>query len=526
MSELERVAEKSAQGSFYLFLGNLLSEAVNAVGAVLVARLLAPGEYGVFGLAFVLPVLFTIFSNWGINEALTRSLARYQDLGSWGEIRKAVVTGLLFKAGVACFLSVVMFISSDFLATVALARPGLAGIVRLTSALVVIQSVFSTANAVFLGLGRMGLAAAMMVTQSVTRAVISPLLILRGYRVSGAVMGHMISFLLVAVLSTLLILRNLMRRTSTTDLEGVETSLRGMLTFGLPLFVGSFISELNNRYRWLLLAWFAEDVAIGNLNIAIKFISLVTLFTVPIQSTLYPAFSRFRYDDHVRELGSLFRASVRYAALTVVPVITLIILLSRQFVVFLFGADYGQAPLFLSLALLQYLAAGLGSLSVAGFLNSQGETKTTLHLTIVNVVLSTAACSALTWKIGIPGLLLGGFASSMAGTAYSLHKVRSKYQIEMGLRHSGRVLLFSAISALTTHMVLMALPIPYVLLHMVVASAAFLLICMLLAPLFGAINDADIGNIRKILRRETAIFPLVAPLLDLEERILGLKNRG
>lgn len=525
MSELERVAEKSARGSFYLFLGNLLSEAVNAVGAVLVARLLTPGEYGVFGLAFVLPILFTIFSNWGINEALTRSLARYQDLERWGEIRKAVVTGLLFKAGVACLLSVVMFVSSDFLAAVALARPGLGGLVRLTSALVVIQSMFRTANAVFLGLGRMGLAAAMMVIQSVTRAVISPLLILRGYRVSGAVAGHIISFLLVAVLSTLLILRNLRWRISTADIAG-ETSLTGMLTFGLPLFLGSFISELNIRYRWLLLAWFTEDVAIGNLNIAIKFISLVTLFTVPIRSTLYPAFSRFRYDEHVGELGSLFKASVRYAALTVVPVITLIILLSRQFVIFLFGADYGQAPLFLSLALLQYLAVGLGSLSIGGFLNSQGDTRTTLNLTIVNVVLSTVACSTLTWKIGVPGLLLGGFVSSMAGTAYSLHKVRSKYRIEIGLGNSGRVFLFSAISALTTHMALRLLPIPHVFLQMAEASAVFLFLCMLLAPLFGALNETDIRNIRKILRRETAIFPLVAPLLDLEERILRLKSRG
>ena len=40
----------------------------------------------------------------------------------------------------------------------------------------------------------------------------------------------------------------------------------------------------------------------------------------------------------------------------------------------------------------------------------------------------------------------------------------------------------------------------------------------------GAITKSDIGNVRRILKRETAIFPLIAPLLDLEERIMDLRR--
>ncbi len=58
---------------------------------------------------------------------------------------------------------------------------------------------------------------------------------------------------------------------------------------------------------------------------------------------------------------------------------------------------------------------------------------------------------------------------------------------------------------------------------MAVASVVFLLSCMFLAPLTGAIGKKDIGNIRRILRRETAIFPLIAPLLDIVERIMSLR---
>lgn len=176
MSELDRVARKSARGSFYLFVGNFLSELINAVGAVLVARLLTPQEYGVYGLSFVLPGIFLMFSNWGISEALTRFLARYQAEGRWDDIRRMTRTGLLFNGSVAFILSLAMYASADPLAAMALARPELGDLVRLTSALVIVHTVFTAASSVFFGLERMDLMAAMMVTQSIIKASASPLL--------------------------------------------------------------------------------------------------------------------------------------------------------------------------------------------------------------------------------------------------------------------------------------------------------------------------------------------------------------
>ena len=76
LSELDRAAEKSARGSIYLFMGNFVSEIINAVGVFLVARLLTPEEYGIYNVAFVLPFLFKMFSNWGVGETLKRFLAR------------------------------------------------------------------------------------------------------------------------------------------------------------------------------------------------------------------------------------------------------------------------------------------------------------------------------------------------------------------------------------------------------------------------------------------------------------------
>jgi O-antigen/teichoic acid export membrane protein len=524
VSELDDVAGKSARGSFYLFVGVFLSELINAVGAVIVARLLTPQEYGVFGLSLVLPGIFLMFSNWGIAEALTRFLTRYQAEGRWGDIKRMTRTGLIFNGTLACMLSLIMYVLADPLASMVLVRPELGDLVMLSSAIVIIQTVFATSSSILLGLERMDLVAAMMVIQAAIKASASPLLIRYGYRVSGAVAGYMISTLVVALLSVIVIARHLWARRAPSQDETEESSLRGMLSFGFPLFMSNFVGGVNLRYRGLLQAWFATDLAIGNLNIATKFRSLVGLFTSPIIWTLYPAFSKFRYGERKGELESMFRNSIRYATIIVLPAVCLIAIMSKPLVVTLFGTGYEQAPFFLVLALMEYLAVGLGSLSIMGFLNSQGETKTTFHLNSVSVTISVALCTVLTWMWSIPGLLAGVFLSSMAGYGYSLYKVSEKYGMRIDLLHTGRVALFSAPSALVTIAVMDRIGVSNTFVHMALGSGIFLLACMMLAPLMGAVDVRDVQTIRRIIRRETALYPLVAPFLDLEERILRFEN--
>ena len=54
MADLDKITEKSARGSFHLFIGNLISEISNAVGIIIVARLLTPEDMGIYGLSFIL----------------------------------------------------------------------------------------------------------------------------------------------------------------------------------------------------------------------------------------------------------------------------------------------------------------------------------------------------------------------------------------------------------------------------------------------------------------------------------------
>ena len=521
MNDLEKVAEKSTRGSFHLFIGNFLSEIFNAVGIIIVARLLGPTEMGIYGLSFVIPGVFTILTGLGLGQAMIRSLAIYQSQDRWGDVKKATIRGFLFQGGLACILAVVMFLASDVLASVVLRRPEMVGLVRVTSVLVISQSIYTMSVSVFYGLERMDLMATTMVLQSLVKGVAAPLLVIRGFGVDGAIYGHLLAVSAVSIISVILIWNYLRGKGDAEGPTSVEP-LNDMLKMGFPLFLTTFVMNLNVGYQGILLAWFTDNIAIGNWDVAKKFLSLVTLFTVPITSVLYPAFSKFTFLEQPDEIKALFHSSVRYATIIVIPATTIMILLSVQGIGFLFGTKYAMAPQFLSLALLQFLTVGLGSLSVFGLLNSQGDTATTFRLNAVTAALNIVFCTLLTWRWGVPGLLVGLFLAAMAGSTLNLYAVKTKYGIGFDLTHAIRVAVFSLLAAIVTGQVLRFFTGSSVLVQMAVGGLTFLGACLLLAPLTKSIVEGDVATLRRVLQRERLIYPLVAPFLALEERIIKL----
>ena len=89
----------------------------------------------------------------------------------------------MFQGGLTCILAVILYLTANPLATIILKRAELAGIIRITSSLVITQSLYTTAIAVFTGLERMDLSGAMRVLWSVVKAASAILRVNQGYGV-------------------------------------------------------------------------------------------------------------------------------------------------------------------------------------------------------------------------------------------------------------------------------------------------------------------------------------------------------
>jgi peptidoglycan biosynthesis protein MviN/MurJ (putative lipid II flippase) len=168
---------------------------------------------------------------------------------------------------------------------------------------------------------------------------------------------------------------------------------------------------------------------------------------------------------------------------------------------------------------------GLGSLSVIGLLNSQGDSPTSFRLNALKVILNMLLGTILIQIWGIPGLLVAVFISTVAGNALNHYVTQRKYGIDIDIIFALRVVIFSAIAGILTWQTLRITPFFGSLLQIIIGGAFFVSACLILAPISKAIGINDVQTLRKVMSKVPLLHQIAEPFLTIEEKIIRALNR-
>lgn len=525
MEDYGEVAAKYVRGSFLLLIGNFISLLVLAAGSILVARMLSPSEYGLYSVSMVLPELFLLFSDWGINSALTRFLVRYRSEGEKERMRRIWRAAILFKLFIGCVLSLSLFLSADVLTSVLLKRSDVGDFVRLASLLVLSRSLFFTILSALSGIERMDMRAVTNVIMAVSRGIVSPFLVYMGYGVYGTVVGQVSSYLAASLLGGLFVVTSIPHQASA---DKVSLSIRDevglMLGYGIPLFIGGLVAGFSHQLRGFLLSWFVSYTDIGNYHVAVNFTRLVSLFTGALRVTFFPAFSRLNFSTEPAKTRQAFQASVRYSSMFLIPMICFLLTVSEPMVNILYTTKYPQASFYLSLLLIPILLVGAGRFSTGAFLDSQGDTGTNMRKILVGSVVSILIAPVFMWKWGVFGLGSSIIVSSIASNVVGLYALNQKYGLLPDLRYALRTLLGSTVSAGLSFGVVRILLDNSPLLSLVLGSGVYLLAFLVLAPFMKIIENNDIDYLDTVLKGLVVIYPIARLVFEFERKIFRLMH--
>jgi len=525
-NRLGEIAEESTRGGFSLFLGNASATFISAIVVFIIARLLGPDNYGIYSLCFTIPSLAVAITSLGMSQALTRYSARLTSEGREHELATVLRSVFIFSMLLAALALILVILLSDELAAFGLNRPGIGEYVRLASLLIVFQAAFTAASSALIGLGRMADASLMMIIQSVLKAIASPALVLLGFSVAGAILGHITGFVVAASLGVIVLFakyyRKLRIESKGCGISFIE-SLSVAVNYGLPLYIAGLLTTLLIQYQNLVLAHNVSDFEIGNYNAALNFSALLSLVAYPITTALFPAFSKIDSNSESKDLKTMFEASVKYGSFLVIPASIIVAVLSKDLVLTIYGRSYGSAPLYLSIYVGIFLLAGFGYLILGPLFNGIGETKQTLKITIVTAALFLPAAPIMAQAYGVVGLIVAFIASNLAGTAYGLNVAYKKFHLKLDLNSSLRIYLASAISIIPTLILLSAVNLPS-LLNIAVGGIAYLASYLTFAPLTGAVKRNDLENLSQILGKIKIVNPIVKPIIIYEKRMLSALN--
>jgi len=454
---------------------------------------------------------------------MIRFTAKYRSEGRIDEIRSVYFTGILFEVCMGLALSLFSFLFADYLASL-FSRPDIAPLIQIVSFSILAQGIVAAATAAFTGYERLELNSVMLVFQSIFKTAIIIALVIFGFGTAGATIGFTAGIFIAAAIGVALIgviYRQLPKPVS-RKLE-IKAYFSAMFAYCLPLSFATMITVLLPQfYAFLLPIHYATDnVPIGNYGVAVNFSVLVAFFIMPITTMMFPVFSKLDPEKDRDDLRNIFKFSVKYGSLLVVPVTALVMSLAEPAVETLFGVTYNTAALFLALFVIQYLYIAIGNGSLGSLLNGQGKTGFVLRMALVTGLIGFPLGYFFIMSFGVLGLIIATLVSVVPAMIMGLIYVRKTFGMTVDWGSSARILLSSAITGSLTFVVVSYLPFA-AWLRLLLGVAVFVLLLVPSILLSHSITHLDIANLKVMVGGLGPLGELIKKILSLLERIMNI----
>lgn len=512
----------SAKGSLVLMMGQVIASIISAITVIWLARALGSTDYGQYTVALIPASIALLFQDLGMNMSITRFCAMYRHEGQRNRLKSVVLTGLIFSIFTSLIISGFMYVFAGPIASIYLKRPEVEPMVRAASLSVLgAGGLVTTIQAIFIGYEIMSLSSLLQISWTVIRTVFSVILIFSGSGAFGAVLAYTSSQVVAGLIGLILLFMYVKFEPSSKEIFSLKM-LKIFLSYGLPLSVGNLLNGvLTQIFNSIMVLYMTTDL-IGNYGAASNFGVLVSFLTVPIATTLFPLYSKFKEGDP--QLNIIFQVAVKYTSMVTLPIVMSIIALSTPLSRVLYGSeDYPYVPLYLSLFILVYAWEGFGGLSLGNLISGVGESKVTLRAQIIRFITGIILALILVPKYGMVGLLGAKVLEGRSGWIYQILWVKRKLGISVDWGSTARIYLTALAAFVSTFLLINILSLSG-LNALVLGGLTYLLVYIAGLPLSGAFKQSDLNQFESIIDVLGPIAPSTRWLLNLMRRLIRTRD--
>jgi O-antigen/teichoic acid export membrane protein len=418
---------------------------------IVLARLLGPGQFGLFALGLTIIQITSIFALFGMHNGVVRFATPY-----WPE------NNIKFKSVVFQVLIITLLASSLIGVGLFGFAPALAGYFKNPDLSWVIR-LFATGLPFIAGLRVAGASSRIsknmrfsVLSEEIIQPIINLVLILSfywvGWRLFGAVAADVVSYL-IAFLFALYFLRLLYPQAVSAAYK-YQPITKAVIVFSLPtVFTGMFTLLINQVDR-LFIGYYRPEVEIGIYQAisqtSMVFIVIMHAFNV----ILTPMIADLFHKNQLKRLDELYKISTKWGLYLSIPVFLIICFASQELIYVVFGVKYlsGTLPLIiLTTAQLINVATG----AVGFLLIMTGRQNQWLIISSIMLVADVILNLTLTPRYGMVG------AAIATGSAVSGLFIIGLLQVkrEHGLWPYDRRFVKGIVSALITVLALILLKI-------------------------------------------------------------------
>jgi O-antigen/teichoic acid export membrane protein len=442
-------------------------------------------------------------------------VSAHNQQGNEPELSETITTGLLFSLTTSTLIAVALFILASPVATYFLQQPELAQLLRVASFSVIGAALVSSSNAVFIGYMRPGLQNITTILSAILRGITSAALVILGLGPLGAIIGYASGYLIVG--ASALVFAIFYLRASGVKREHVSMEeLKILLRFGLPIYLSNLIAGGLGQILNSLMVLYVGNPEIGSYGAALNFTFLISFLTVPIQTTIYPLFSRIKRDSP--NLKNAYENAVKYSTLVALPGALALMGLSNPVIQTIYGDKFPGAALYLSIYMVTYIPIGVGSSCQMYLLNSQGETGVNMWKNVISLALGAPLAFLLIPRFGIIGLIASTIASGIIPTIYGHIWIKRHLKLMFEGKSSARIYLSSIVALVATVAIQYAMPGVY-LVKLVTGGMTFAVVYLLVLKVTHTLGKPDYDLFRSILGSTGPLSNILMRLLKIYENL-------
>lgn len=380
------------KGVFWNGLEKVLTKGSSFVIGIILARLLAPSDYGLMGML----TIFVMLSNVIIEGGFAKALIQKKDCDN-----ADYSTAFISNVGVSLLIYVILFFSAPLVANF-YDEPKLVALLRILAinfvlgALNIVQRAKLMADVDFKSLAQINVASTLI------GGALGIFMAYNGFGV-WALVGQTIGATLVMV-----VLFPFYSKWKPTLLFNLA-SFKRLFGFGSKLMLTGFVSVIVNNITTICIGKQYKSSQLGYYTRASQFSEVIAYTINDILGTVtFPVLSKLQ--DDTDQMVNVYRRSLYFTALTVFPLMVLVSLLARPLVIILLTEKWLPAVFLLQVLCLARMFTPLSAINM-NLLNAIGRSDLFMKLDFSKIPL-IALSLVITIPLGVKAIVIGSLVTT------------------------------------------------------------------------------------------------------------------
>lgn len=517
-SQLDKSLKLLVKTSFIVFIGLFLSKILAYVYRIIIARYYGPEVYGLFSLALTIVGFFGAIAAFGLVDGITRFVPILRAKNKKDDIKYLLKYALKFSLITGLIASIMLFLSSEFIAVSIFHNPDLTVLIRFFSAMILL----SLFNNIFLGMLRgfeeiSSYSFIYNIFQNIARVGILIVLVLMGFSSGGSpvVLSFVLGTLLTMIVSFSFAKFKLKQIFGSYNRSKDYSSLRSeIFHYSWPIMFSSVISLLFYWIDSFSLGFYKSATEVGFYNAAVPIAMLLGFVPELFMQLFFPMINREYASKNHKLIEQLSKQVTKWIFMAILPIFILIFFFPGAALNILFGSQYIVAQDALRILLAGAFISAIFAVC-SNLISMIGKSKLIMFNLIIasmlNLILNTFLVPAhsllgLDNSSGMIGAALATFISIVLFNTLFLFQMK-KYLKFMPLRRSMiPILLISLIPTIILFYLRKSFEMN--LLAIILIAALFFGLYGLLLIVFKLLDVNDWMIIRAILRKARILPPV------------------